>query len=140
MLYFSEEILNRFPKSERLNRKKVIDGLFAEKQSSSLAHPVRMVWTITPLDSPVQVLFSVPKRNFKKAHDRNRIKRQMREAYRLNKELLTETCSRRGISLALAILFVGKELPEWETLRDKIIVLLNRLNTTLDSDPQPSQP
>jgi ribonuclease P protein component len=87
-----------FQKSERIVRKKLIDELFTGGQSLSLvAFPLRVVYMTKPLDgekpkdSLPQTLMSVSKRRFKHAVDRNRAKRQIREAYRLNKTLLLPT-------------------------------------------------
>lgn len=86
--------LKRLSLSPRLKSKSLIDRLFTSKKSKShTVYPIRMVSLDTDIaqgaagcggkdDCPVMVLFSVSKRHFKHAVDRNRIKRQMREAYR----------------------------------------------------------
>ncbi|MFV0237963.1 MAG: ribonuclease P protein component [Flavobacteriales bacterium] len=76
-------------KNEKLKSKKNIDKLFSDGKSF-VQHPVRIVYIKNQSLSANQVAFSVSKRNFKLAVDRNRIKRLMREAYRLNKHDLNQ--------------------------------------------------
>lgn len=118
----------RFLKKERLCSKKLTDGLFAEGKSIS-EYPFRLIWLNTSLkeEVPAQVLISVPRRRIKKAVNRNRIKRLMREAYRLNKHILYQYLSANSIQLAIAIVFNGNEMPTFNDTERKIILLLQRL-------------
>ncbi len=79
-----------FQRGERLKSRKVIEQLF--KMGNSFAHyPLRFVWTTLDepkSEFPVQFALSVSKKKFKRAVDRNRIRRLVREAYRLNKHIL----------------------------------------------------
>ena len=88
-----------FRKSERIHSLKQIDELFGGGKSRALsAFPIRVVYRYVhrlPTETPFQVLISVPKRNLKHAVDRNRVKRQLREAYRLNKHLLFNSKQKR---------------------------------------------
>ena len=78
---------NIFPKSERLCSRKAIEALFAGGNRAFSAFPLRVVYKVT--DEPrTQVLISVSKRHFKHAVDRNRAKRQIREAWRLNRDII----------------------------------------------------
>lgn len=107
-------IRNSFGKKERLKSRKQIDALF-EGGRSYHAFPVRMAWCLFPNanDKPYGLLagVSAPKRSFKKAVDRNRIKRLLREAYRLQKPELLELLATKGFSGHVFFLFTGKELP-----------------------------
>ena len=76
---------------------------------------------------PVQVTVSVSSRNFRKAVDRNRIKRQMREVYRLQKSPLTRQLSGVKKQLALFFIYTGKEMPEYTDLLEKMDKILVRL-------------
>lgn len=124
----------KFPKEERLYLEKQIDELF-QKGKSINAFPVRMIWQIQPGNVPARILFSVPKRKFKHAVDRNRIKRLMREAYRLNKTPFVETLQKEEKQVVVAFLFNGHELPKYKGIADKIILLLQRLSNELQSNP-----
>lgn len=76
---------------------------------------------------PLQATVSVSSRNFKKAVDRNRIKRQLREVYRLQKSSLQQKVFERKDQLALFFIFTGKELPAYEELFSKMNMILKRL-------------
>ena len=120
---------NTLQKPERLRSKKLFDQLFADGQTLA-NYPVRLVWTEAELPEPnvpVQVAFSVPKRRFKRAVDRNRIKRQLREVYRTNKSELYTVLRDRQKTIALAVLFTGKEGPEFVELEKQLILTLTRL-------------
>ena len=73
-----------------------------------------------------QVAVTVSKRNFKKAVHRNRIKRLMREAYRLNKNLVVSYCEKMDISLAILFIYTGKTMPDYKDIEAKIILSLKR--------------
>ena len=100
-------------KEERLSSKKVIDKLFADGDSI-LQYPLKIVYlkTAIPTKNLIQAGFTASKRNFKRAVARNRIKRLLREAFRLNKHVLCDELN--NAQLALFILFIGKEIPKYE--------------------------
>ncbi|MEO1260542.1 MAG: ribonuclease P protein component [Bacteroidota bacterium] len=100
-----------FKKKERLKSRKVIERLFSDGQSFG-AYPLRLVFLKMEEpagDSPVQFTVSVPKRNFKSAVARNRIKRKVREAWRLNKHWLYKKLSKRKVQYAFMVIYSGKE-------------------------------
>ena len=117
-----------FPKEEHLCRKKLIEELFSKQSSSFGVYPLRIVWikAAAPTTAPPQVLISVSKRTFKRAVDRNRLKRLIREAYRLNKYRLTEQPNGHEIAL-LGIIFTGKEKSPLTLVEKKLISAFHRL-------------
>ena len=84
-----------------------------------------------PDSAPVQVLITVSKKHIKKASKRNEVKRKVREAYRLNKHLLTDVSTEAGSSLAIALIYTEHTVPESKDVRKKIIRVLQRLNTEI---------
>lgn len=101
-----------FGKEEKLKSKKIIDQLFKEGKSVG-TNGFTLVYLVQPLHTfyPAQVGFSVPKKFFKHAVDRNRAKRLMREAYRHNKFTLYEKLAAQQKQLALMFIYKGKQLP-----------------------------
>ena len=77
--------------------------------------------------SPAQVLMSVPKYNFHKAVHRNLIRRRMKEAFRLNKQLLYNRLSENGNQIVFCITYTAKEIVTYDLIQAKIILLLQRL-------------
>jgi len=118
-----------FTKEERLCNKKLIDGLF-HNGSSFLCYPFKVSWTIIDDHQlfPAQVLLSVPKKRYKRAVDRNLIKRRMREAYRLHKEqYLYAVLADRDKKIAFSIGYIGKEIVPYDFIEKKMLKLLAQL-------------
>src|SRR5574344_2820787 len=95
-----------FPKAEHLTSRREIEALFSKGSMAAYKFPLRAIFHISNSESvPVKVLISVSKRHFKHAVDRNRAKRQIREAYRLHKQVLWDTACAQGTSLHIAFLW-----------------------------------
>lgn len=91
-----------------------------------------MVYAIADGQQVLQAGFSVSTRNFKKAVDRNRIKRLMREGYRIQKSGLEEILEKKGKTLFFFFIFTGKELPKHDFIEKKISVVIEKLVKTID--------
>ena len=122
--------MQKFGKQQRLYKKKEIAKLF--KNGSVFEDKTFIViWLKTKesisITSPIKVLISVPKKNIKKAVDRNKIKRFFREIYiDKNKQLLKEIINRNQ-QLYLGFIYKQKEIAEFSILEEKIKLLLHRL-------------
>ncbi len=120
--------MNRLRKPERLSRKKIIEKLFAGGSRSFSIFPLRVVWLpVEELDVQASLLVSVSKRRFKRAVKRNRVKRQIREAYRLNKQPLLEALAEKDLRLALAFIYLSDELTDSTVIAEKMKIALARI-------------
>ncbi len=111
-----------FKKSERLCSKKDLECLYA-KGKHKTCFPLKVYWRPNTFDGlyPVRVVITVPKRLFKKAVHRNRIKRQLREVYRLHKHILYEKLKTSGTQLDIGILYISKDFAEAEVLKEALL-------------------
>jgi ribonuclease P protein component len=116
-----------FKKTERLCDRKLITALYTEGKTL-FNHPFKLQWQEITLDTPipVQVVIAVPKRHFKKAIQRNRLKRQMREAYRKNKHLLYEYALENRQQFAWMLVYIAKEPEKFAIIEAKLIQLIQR--------------
>ena len=124
-------------KAERLRSRKLISLLFNEG-NSIVASPIRMLWVQVRQStdsqgrvenedkSPFQFAVSVPKKKFKRAVDRNRLKRQLREVVRKNKMEVKKLLEEKNKPCALMFVFTGKEKVEYKEIEEKIILILQR--------------
>ena len=121
-------------KNERLKSKKQIEFLFAE--GKTLHHyPLRLKYVSAESSkseiNQTKVAFSVPKRRFNKAVERNRIKRLMRECYRLQKNIIYDSAVEPHI---LMILYIGKEEPTYKSLYQSMQKLLTKFTATVQKE------
>lgn len=117
-----------FKKHERLCSKKVVELLFKQQQSF-FVHPFKLIWVETslPVNCSAQLLIAVPKKNYKKAVDRNYIKRLIRESYRLHKSMLYDALLKRNKQVAIAIICIAHDKLTFAETENKIVLLLQRL-------------
>lgn len=119
-----------FRKQERIVSGRLIETLFGKGSSQSLAaYPLRAVYMQTEHQeghAPVQILISVPKKRFKHAVDRNRVKRQVREAYRRNKQLLSDSVV-EGKELLIAFIWLSDRHCPTEEVEKRVVSILQRI-------------
>ena len=118
-------------KKNRLKSRKAIDLLFKDGKSFN-TFPFRIIYQFLLVDvvtkaENLQAGFSASKRNFKKAVHRNRIKRLMRETYRLQKNELEQLLLQKNKRLVIFILYTGKEVPDYDLVNEKMNFILQKL-------------
>jgi ribonuclease P protein component len=123
-------------KTERLKSRKKIEELFKTGKSFSL-FPFRVVYLY--FEAPVageqlQVGFSVSTRNFKKAVDRNRIKRLMKESYRLQKHTLQQVLSSTSKTINIFFIFTDNKVPDYNLVFEKMTAVIKRLHKIVNEN------
>lgn len=119
-----------FSKDEKLCSTKTIDTLFSAGESF-IAYPLRVVYLLH--DEPdvdnqhTSVLISVSKKKFKRAVKRNRVKRLIREAFRLNKSAYTSLLRKHSKRMDIAFLYLKDELPEYAEIEKSIVKAITLL-------------
>lgn len=123
------------PKAERLKSRKQIDALFAEGKSFAV-FPIRVTYRFfaNGQNSGLQIGVSASKRNFKKAVERNRIKRLLREAYRLQKEELQTRVKAAGKHGTVFFLYTDKTIASFDTVKTAMAKCLKKLGAIANSE------
>jgi ribonuclease P protein component len=125
--------MNTFKKEERLCSVKVIDTVFKEGNEIDY-YPFKVLWIEAPDEGnyPMQLAIAVPKRNFKKATQRNLIKRRIREAFRLHKHPIYTALALAHKRLYVVFIYISKEELPFATLEKSIIALLEKLSNNFN--------
>ncbi|MDE3235030.1 MAG: ribonuclease P protein component [Bacteroidota bacterium] len=113
---------------EKLKSRKLLEQVFTKGRSFSV-FPLKVFYILVdePLNFPLKTGVGVSSRNFKKATDRNRIKRLLREAYRLNKKELLQKITDEKKQVAVFFLYIDKTLPSLAIVQQKMMVALDKL-------------
>lgn len=129
--------MNRFTKSERIHSKSEIDSLFLTGESL-FVYPFKIIIkTSDTVSLPrVKILISVPKKKYSKAVDRNRIKRLIRESYRLNKNVLLNHLNDNHPSLQIAFIYVDKKIAPYSSIEKSMIKSLDKILSWIQSKPK----
>lgn len=122
-----------YSKSEKLKSRKLLNQVFAEGKSLN-AFPLKITYTSKDIESisSANVGVGASSRYFKKAVDRNRIKRLLREAYRINKNQLLDFLPEKK-QVQVFILFIGKEISETDLIKEKMPALLQKLGKSFQN-------
>ena len=117
----------KLSRHQRLSSKKEIESLFSKGKSWNLS-PIRIIYLVSSkAEAKNQVLFSVPSRVFKKAVDRNLLKRRMREAYRINQSKLEVP-----LKLILAYIYIAKRAMPYSEIEKKVIESFQKLKNEFE--------
>jgi ribonuclease P protein component len=121
-------------KNERLKSRKSIEQLFNEGNKIT-ASPYKVLYAFVQPPGIYPLLFStgVSAKNFKKAVDRNRIKRLTREAWRLQKKELQDKLKEQNRQLNVFFIYTGRELPEYEEVKKKVASVIKKLGTLAEA-------
>jgi ribonuclease P protein component len=127
------EVNHRFPSSERLKQKSLIDALF-KGANRAFHHPVMAIWKPLelPFNAPIQVGFSVPKKHYKHSVKRNLIKRRLREAYRLQNDGLHATLAKQNGQIAVLFVMMKTDNISYEELQKKMMLLLRDIAAKIE--------
>lgn len=118
-----------FGKQERLCSQSLISELFRTGQSFA-EYPLRAVWLFHPWQEescPAKIVISVPRKTFRSAVKRNRIKRLIREAYRMIKEEFYYDLRNKKTHCSFMIIYTGKKMPGLKETSDKLVLILQRI-------------
>ncbi|MEA1886769.1 MAG: ribonuclease P protein component [Bacteroidota bacterium] len=126
-----------FSKKERLCSRKVISQLF-ENGNSFYSEPFRVLWLKSDniLPYPAQTAISVGKKSFAGAVERNRLKRLIREAWRLNKHKLYKQLEKLNMQIAVMIIYSGNKIPEYLELEAQMEELISKFSLHLSRSPE----
>jgi ribonuclease P protein component len=136
---------NTYSKQEKLKSRKALEELFAKGKSFSV-FPIKVFYTVADQSNAdglvadhalVQAGVGVSSRIFKKAHDRNKVKRLLREVYRTQKQPLYKTVVANQQALNVFFLYIGKELPIFADLQIAMEKTLEKLIRKI-SEPTPN--
>jgi ribonuclease P protein component len=121
-----------FNKNEKLKSRKSIESLFRTGNTYS-SPPFRLLYRkVEELAVPVQMTVAIPRKNIRRAVDRNLLKRRTREAYRLQKQSLLETVAVKKDCYEILFLYQSDEIADYKTIRSAVRVLLTRLEQAAD--------
>ena len=121
-----------FKKEERLKSRKDIEGLMEGGTAISVS-PIKMIWKEAVWKGSIhaKATVAVSKKNFRKAVDRNKLKRRMREAFRKNKLKLVDELQQKNKKINLMFIHANKEMSAYSLIESSIIKTLEKLRTSL---------
>ncbi len=126
----------KLTKAERLSNRSHINALFQKGNPSFHVAPFRFVWLKIDdeLDASCRIIIVCPKKRFKRAHTRNRIRRQIREFYRLNKNSLLQNLNSNHTKIALGIFYQGPDEMDFQLTMDIFVKALQKLASNFEKN------
>lgn len=125
---------NSFSNSERLKNKRSLDLLF-NNGISFRQNSIKVIFLKQGLTSkdifPVELAVSIPKKIVRLSVKRNKIKRLIKEAYRINKHELYSHLAKKGVKISILFIFLGKEIPDFLLLKQTILKIIFRLKENI---------
>ena len=125
----------KFGKDARLKSRKTIQKVFAEGRSV-LSNSLKAIWINENSETTLQTGITVSSRHFKKATDRNRIKRLIRESFRLQKHELEDYLKHQKVSMSIFLMYLGKDLPTQQQMHAAVSNLIKKIKNKLDEKNQ----
>lgn len=121
-----------FGKKEKLKSRKHLDELFAAGKSFAV-FPIKIFYAEVKanIDFQVKVGVGATKRNFKKSVDRNKVKRLLREAYRVNKQPLLDFANEKKKNVSVFFLLIDRTIPDLQLLNNKMPLIIEKLKSKL---------
>lgn len=122
--------MSGFPKTERLCSKTLISRVFSEGKPIT-DFPIKAIYLLSEFSGnpSFKVLFTIPRKVVRHSVHRNLVRRRMKEAFRINKHILSEALIESGKQLTIVFIFIGRTEPLYSELEPKIIGILQRLRT-----------
>lgn len=120
-----------FGKAEKLCSQLQIEALYQTGKRFT-AYPLRVTYQVVESKEPIAVLVWAPKSLFKRAFRRNRLRRLIRESYRLHNEALKAQCAQKGLSLRVAFNYVSPQMSDFATVEKAMLKALERLQKQIE--------
>lgn len=124
-------------KKERLHGKKPFDDLFHHGKRY-IAAPIKALYSISTRvglpSEPVEAAFSVPSKTFRRAVDRNVLKRRMREAYRINKMVVYDAATAANAGCSVVFIYISKSKLPYSEIESKLLVTLHHLRKKIEHE------
>lgn len=125
----------RLYKYEKLCSKKAIEDLFAAKNNSVKSYPIRLIYLIEPFNgTPAKFYISVPKRKIRHAVDRVLMRRRIREAYRLNRNIIFDPLKQNSLSVNIAIIYMHDNVSDYALIEEKLKNALSELAKVIENN------
>ncbi len=120
-----------FPIEEKLKSKKIIDALFQNKGITGFAYPIKAVYNIEKaIENQIAcpaIAVTVPKKKFKSAVSRNKLKRRIKEAYRLNSGQIKSFCTNNNIFIPIVFIYIATDFEEYQKIESSIKKILKNI-------------